>query len=91
MTVRYPPGLKRRVKRTGASVQENEGLQLELTTFLPTREQLGIEIATTGDSIRKITKNYCKVRSQSANHWYNVKKLQDVDVWTCEYADFCTD
>jgi hypothetical protein len=91
MTVRYQARLKRRVKRTGAIVQENEGLQLELTVFLPTREQLGIEIATTGDSVRKVTKNYYKVRSQSVNHWYNVKKLHDVDVWTCECADFCTD
>jgi hypothetical protein len=88
MTVRYQAGRKRRINRTGATVQENEGLQLELTTFLPTREQLGIEIAAKGYSIRKITKNYYKLRSQSVNHWYNVKKLQDVDVWTCECADF---
>jgi putative transposase len=59
-----------------------------LTSFFQSREQLGIEIATSGDSFIKITKNYYKVGSQSENRWYNVKKLQDADVWTCECADF---
>jgi transposase-like protein len=88
MTARYRITPKRRLKSTITSAQENEGTQLELTVFLPTREQLGIEIATAGDSIRKITKNYYKVRSQSGNTWHNIKKLQDADVWTCECADF---
>jgi hypothetical protein len=57
-----------------------------LTVFFQTREQLGIEIATSGNSVIKITKNHHKVRSQSENRWYNVKKLQDADVWTCECA-----
>jgi transposase-like protein len=59
-----------------------------LTAFFQTREQLGTEIATSGDSIVKITKNHYRVRSQSENRWYNVKKLQDADIWTCECADF---
>ncbi len=59
-----------------------------MTAFFQTREQLSIQIATAGDSIVKITKNHYKVRSQSENRWYNVKKLQDNNVWTCECADF---
>jgi transposase-like protein len=69
-------------------VHEIEGTQLELTIFLPSREQLGIQIATAGDSIRKITKNYYKVRSQSGKGWYNIKKLDHADVWTCECSNF---
>jgi hypothetical protein len=88
MTVRNHDLRKGRVKRTILSVQKNEGLQLELTTFLPTREQLGIEIATAGDSIGKITKNCYKIRSRSSNTWYSIKKLQDANVWTCERTDF---
>jgi transposase-like protein len=88
MRVRHLVRRKRHPEGTIAYVEENEGIQLELTTFLPSREQLGIEIATAGDSIRKITKNYYKVRSQSANGWYNVKKLEGADVWTCECSDF---
>jgi hypothetical protein len=53
MTVRYQDRRKARVKRTMAAVQKNEGFQLELTAFLPRREQLGIEIVTVGNSIRK--------------------------------------
>src|SRR5215218_120053 len=71
-----------------ATKEGTEGVQPELTAFFQTREQLGIEIATSGDSITKITKNHYKVRSQSENQWYNVKKFQDADVWTCECADF---
>ena len=59
-----------------------------MTAFFQTREQLAVQIATAGDSIVKITKNHYKVKSQSENRWYNVKKLQDNNVWTCECADF---
>jgi hypothetical protein len=79
---------KRRPKSTITSAQNNEGIQLELTAFFQTREELGIKIATDGNSIVKITKNHYKVRSQSEDRWYNVRKLQDADVWTCECADF---
>ena len=68
--------------------EDTEGVQLELTAFFQTREQLGIRIATSGDSVIKITNNHHKVRSQSQDRWYNVKKLQDANVWTCECADF---
>lgn len=63
-------------------------MQLELTAFFQTREQLGIQLATSGDSIVKITKNHYQVKSQSTERWYNVKKLQYAEVWTCECADF---
>jgi putative transposase len=59
-----------------------------LTAFFQTREELGIRIATDGNSIVKITKNHYKVKSQSEDRWYNVRKLQDADVWICECADF---
>jgi transposase-like protein/predicted nucleic acid-binding Zn finger protein len=59
-----------------------------MTAFFQTREQLGIQLATAGNSIVKITKNHYKVKSQSTARWYIVKKLQDADVWTCECADF---
>src|SRR5215472_2607494 len=88
MTVRRGVRLRRRVKGTSTSDQTNEGIQLELTTFFQTREELGIQLATAGNSIVKITKYHYKVRSQSENRWYNVHKLQDADVWTCECADF---
>ena len=82
---------KRKQARNLLSAIKKEGrggVQLELTAFFQTREKLGLEIATPGDSIVKITKNHYRVRSQSENRRYNVKKLQDVDVWTCECADF---
>ncbi len=59
-----------------------------MTAFLETRDELATKIATSGDSIQKITKNYFRVKSQSGNGWYNVRKLHDVDVWTCECRDF---
>jgi putative transposase len=79
---------RKRSRKLSTTKKDAEGVQLELTAFFQTREQLGIEIATSGDSIIKITKNHYKVRSQSENRWYDVKKLQDADVWTCECADF---
>jgi transposase-like protein len=59
-----------------------------LTAFFQTREQLAIQIATAGDSIRRVTKNYFMVKSQSGRGWYKVRKLQDADVWICDCADF---
>jgi transposase-like protein len=88
MIVRHRVQRKKHLKSTITPAQRNEGIQLELTAFFQTREQLGIQIATAGDSIVKITKNHYKVRSQSEGRWYNVHKLQDADVWTCECADF---
>lgn len=88
MTGRHRIRRKKSLKSPSVSTQKIEEIQLELTAFLPTREQLGIQIATSGDSIRKVTKNYYKVRAQSSNGWYSVKKLQEIDVWTCECKDF---
>lgn len=59
-----------------------------MTAFFQTREQLAVQIATAGDSIRKVTKNFYMVRSQSGRGWYKVRRLQDGNVWTCECADF---
>ena len=90
MTIQSQFTRKRKRTRTlpHATKEDTGEVQLELTAFFQTREQLGIEIATSGDSIVKITKNHHKVRSQSEDRWYNVKKLQDANVWICECADF---
>lgn len=69
-------------------LNDDGGTQLELTAFFQTREQLAIQIATAGDSIRRVTKNYFLVKSQSRKAWYKVRRLQDRDLWTCECADF---
>lgn len=53
-----------------------------------TRNQKGIQILSEGNHITKITKNHYRVDSQTQNKSYNVKKLQDADVWTCDCADF---
>jgi transposase-like protein len=52
------------------------------------RNEKGIQILSEGSHIRKITKNHYQVDSQSQNKSYNVRKLSDVDVWTCECGDF---
>lgn len=33
-------------------------------------------------------KNFYKVRGQKTDCWYNVKKLLDANVWTCDCKDF---
>lgn len=63
-------------------------MQLELTVFLTSREQLGIKVATAGDAVRRISKSFYKVRSQSGNNWYEVKKTVDADIWACSCPDF---
>jgi transposase-like protein/predicted nucleic acid-binding Zn finger protein len=52
------------------------------------RSQKAIQILSDVNSIQKITKNYYRVLSQSKDKYYNVRKLQDADVWTCECPDF---
>jgi len=52
------------------------------------RNEKGIQILSEGSHVRKITKNHYQVDSQSQNKSYNIKKLQDADIWTCECADF---
>lgn len=77
-----------RRKRRANSSNDVGGTRLELTAFFQTRDQLAIQIATAGDSIRRVSKNFFHVKSQSGRGWYKVRKLQDRDLWTCECADF---
>ena len=46
------------------------------------------QIYSKTNSIRKITNNHYVVESQNSDNKYNVKKLKDTDVWTCECGDF---
>lgn len=52
------------------------------------RNEKGIQILSEGNHIRKISKNHYAVDSQTQNKTYNVKKMADSDIWTCECADF---
>ncbi len=55
---------------------------------LDSRDLEYLQILLEGNHIRKITKNHYQVDSQSQNKSYNVRKLSDVDAWTCECKDF---
>ncbi|MGI0072415.1 MAG: DDE-type integrase/transposase/recombinase [Nitrosotalea sp.] len=48
------------------------------------------EIATVDllKSVVKVSKNHYRVASQSQDKFYNIMKLPDADVWTCECSDF---
>ncbi len=52
------------------------------------RKQKAAQIFAKTNSIRKITSNHYVVKSQNSDKKYNIKKLQDADVWTCECRDF---
>ncbi|MGI0101378.1 MAG: DDE-type integrase/transposase/recombinase [Nitrosotalea sp.] len=52
------------------------------------RNEKGIQILSEGNHIQKLGKNHYRVDSQTQNKSYNIKKLQDADVWTCDCADF---
>ena len=52
------------------------------------RKQKAIQIFSKTNSIKKITNNHYIVNSQNSDQKYNIKKLQDTDVWTCECGDF---
>lgn len=39
-------------------------------------------------SVTKVSKNHYRVASQSQDRFYNVTKLSDAEVWTCECLDF---
>lgn len=52
------------------------------------REKKGVNIAVSGDSIKRLSKNQYKVKSQTSDGWYNVSKAQDADVWSCSCPDF---
>lgn len=63
-------------------------IQLDLTSFFQKRECQEIEIITAGDLVRKLTRNHYRVKSQSHTKSYNVIKLNDANVWTCDCKDF---
>lgn len=52
------------------------------------RNDKAIQIFSEANAIRKITKNNYRVLSQSQDKFYNVRKLPDSDVWTCDCMDF---
>lgn len=58
------------------------------TSFLEKRQKKGVCIAVSGDSIRRLSKNLYKVKSQSGNGWYKVAKTEDADIWSCTCPDF---
>lgn len=59
------------------------------TSFQESRQKKGINIAVSGDSIQKLSKNQYRVKSQTGNGWYDVTKTPDADVWACSCPDFC--
>ena len=52
------------------------------------RKQKPTQIFSKTNSIKKITNNHYIVNSQNSDQKYNIKKLQDTDVWTYECGDF---
>lgn len=79
----------REYRRRKSSDFNNKGdIQLELTAFLETCEERGMKILESGNSIRKITKNHYIAMSRSQDKFYNVRKLSNSNVWTCECSDF---
>ncbi len=52
------------------------------------RAQKGLQIVSQGNSITKMGKYNYRVMSQSQNKFYNIRKLSDADVWTCDCPDF---
>lgn len=53
-----------------------------------TRNHKATQIISQTNSIRKISKNNYRVMSQSLDRFYNVRKLPQSDVWTCDCPDF---
>lgn len=53
------------------------------------RQKKGVNIAVSGNSIQKLSKNQYSVKSQTRDVWYNVTKTPDADVWACSCPDFC--
>lgn len=56
---------------------------------LDPRHEKGVSIAVSGESIRKLSKNQYKVKSQTRDVWYDVTKTPDANVWSCSCPDFC--
>jgi len=59
-------------------------LPIILPISMNTRKQKAIQIYSKTNSIRKITNNHYVVQSQNSDQKYNVERLKDTDVWTCE-------
>ena len=55
---------------------------------MSSRESRAAKIAADEGSIKQITKNWWKVRSQSGDDWHDVKRIESADVWTCQCKDF---
>ena len=53
-----------------------------------TRNDRAIQIISQTNNIKKISKNNYRVLSQSQDKFYNVRKLPQSDVWTCDCHDF---
>lgn len=62
--------------------------QIPTTSFSNARHERGVDIAVTGDSIKRLSKSHYRVRSQSRDVWYNVTRAEDADVWACSCPDF---
>lgn len=52
------------------------------------REKKGINIAVSGESIKRLSKNQYRVKSQTRDIWYDVTKTPDADAWACSCPDF---
>lgn len=57
-------------------------------TSFDSRHKKGVNIVAATDSIKKLSKNLYKVKSQTGNGWYEVFRTTDADVWSCTCADF---
>jgi transposase-like protein len=62
--------------------------QSNQTSFSEKRQKKGVCIAVAGDSIKRLSKNLYKVRSQSGNGWYKITRTEDADIWSCTCPDF---
>lgn len=63
-------------------------MQASETSFQEQRQKKGVSIAVTGDSIKRLSKNLYKVKSQTGSGWYRVAKTEDAEVWSCTCPDF---
>lgn len=64
-------------------------MQASETSFQEKRQKKGINIAVSGESIKRLSKNQYRVKSQTRDVFYDVIKTSDADVWTCSCPDFC--
>lgn len=55
---------------------------------LEQRHKKGVNIAVSGDSIKRLSKNVFRVKSQSGNGWYIIRRAESLDIWSCSCPDF---